>query len=93
MAETIQAINEQISAATMSSIAPIVGALATIKQDLALPILDITNNLYSALSVLYGTNETSDLLDEAEETTELTEPENGEESEEPKTPEEPEDNS
>ena len=93
MAETIQAINEQISAATMSSIAPIVSAMAAIKQDLTLPILDITNNLYSALSALYEPNETRDLLDEPEENNELTESEKGEESEEPKTPEDPEDNS
>lgn len=66
LAESIQALNEQLSFATMSSITPIVGALNAIKQELTFPISEITKGLYSTLSMLYESEDESNLSEESE---------------------------
>ena len=89
MAETIRAINEQLSLISMSSIVPIVGALNALKQDLTFPISEITKGLYSTLSTFYESVDENNLLSEIDEFEE-TEKSEYEESE---TTEETEDKS
>ncbi len=65
LAESIQAISEQISFSTMSSISPVFGALNTIKQELTFPISEIAKGLYSTLSMLYELENSSNLSEES----------------------------
>lgn len=65
LAESIQTINDQISFSAMSSIPPVFGALNTIKQDLTFPISEIAKALYSTLSMLYESEDGSNLPEES----------------------------
>lgn len=81
VAESLQAINKQLSAISMSSVAPIIGALSALKQELTFPILDIANNLQTAFSALYESEDTNNLLEKTEDS------EESEKTEDPEFPE------
>ncbi|MGN0653552.1 MAG: hypothetical protein ACI4KD_01385 [Oscillospiraceae bacterium] len=81
VAESLQAINKQLSAISMSSVAPIIGALSALKQELTFPILDIANNLQTAFSALYESEDTNNLLEKTEDS------EESEKTEDPESPE------
>lgn len=66
LAESIQAINEQLSATAISSIAPLIGAISSMGRDLTVPIYEMSNNLYSALSGLYRINGIENVLYESD---------------------------
>lgn len=73
IAENIQVLNNQISAAFTSSVAPVISALSAITHNLTSPLVDLTNNLYPILSMLYEPEAPQSLLKESSNSSESEE--------------------